>query len=312
MDDILQKNYFPLNYNRAMTKQLAKKFINDYYEEEVHSEESRFLLRESLEYLYRTTGKANYALQLGGTYYSERDFDLAEHYYKIAAELGSIDAYECLGYVYYYGRTGKPDYEKAFYCYKKVMEETGDIEATYKIADMYRNGYYVEKDERKYEEIIESLYPRVKDENSLSSLLPEVFSRLGTIRIQQKRYGEAYELFLEAKDFLAQRMQFSSFFGNATTMKFIIQGLYTVTDFDDELMNLYDLYYLFKTPCEVSFTLDGKRYVLKIPEEKNAHPICFEGKWYQDVTDFLYNATIDGKPIRTYYSDFDDFQVKYE
>lgn len=36
-----------------------------------------------------------------------------------------------------------------------------------KVADMYRNGYYVEKDQQKYEQIIEDLYPKVKDMMSL-------------------------------------------------------------------------------------------------------------------------------------------------
>lgn len=295
-----------------MNEALAKRFIDEYYDEEKHSETSLFLLRESLEYLYRSTLKAEYVLELGGTYYSDKEFDLAEHYYKIAVELGNINAVECLGYVYYYGRTGKPDYKKAFFCFKEVMEKTGDIEATYKVADMYRNGYYVEQNQEKYEEIIESLYPKVKDDKNLSSLLPEVFSRLGQIRIRQGRNKEARALFLQGREFLAQRMEYSSFFGEATTMRFLVQGLFEVADFDQEGRNLYDLYDLAKTPCRFSFSYEGDRYTVKINKEKNSYPLLFDGKWFESPTDFYYRGTLDGKLIRSCYEDIYGIEVTYE
>ena len=50
-----------------------------------------------------------------------------------------------LGYIYYYGRTGKTDYEKAFkYFVKGALD--GHLRSLYKVGDFYKNGFYVDKD----------------------------------------------------------------------------------------------------------------------------------------------------------------------
>ena len=58
---------------------------------------------------------------LGALYYDgkrgfEQSYERAVRYYTMAAELGNRLATENLGYCYYYGRAGEPDYEKAFHC----------------------------------------------------------------------------------------------------------------------------------------------------------------------------------------------------
>ncbi len=66
-----------------------------------------------------------------------------------------------LGYIYYYGRTtdGKPDYEKA-YKYFSLAAFNGIYEAEYKVADMYKNGYYVPKCIETAKGIVAGLYDR--------------------------------------------------------------------------------------------------------------------------------------------------------
>ena len=59
---------------------------------------------------------------------------------------GSRQAQENLGYCYYYGRSIDKDYEKAFH-YFALGAFDGHLRSLYKIGDMYRNGYYVEKSE---------------------------------------------------------------------------------------------------------------------------------------------------------------------
>ena len=54
--------------------------------------------------------------------------------------------------VWYYGRTGTVDYEKAFRYFSMAGHNPV---AEYKLADMYHNGYFVEKDDVKYKEIIQ-------------------------------------------------------------------------------------------------------------------------------------------------------------
>lgn len=83
----------------------------------------------------------------GGTRGFEQNFSKAMDLYRKAASMGSRQAQENLGYCYYYGRDGKPDYGKAFH-YFALGAFDGHLISLYKIGDMYRNGYYVEKNER--------------------------------------------------------------------------------------------------------------------------------------------------------------------
>ncbi|MCD8286114.1 MAG: sel1 repeat family protein [Clostridia bacterium] len=101
-------------------------------------------------------GNAEAACELGAYYYTgrigEQDFTRAVELYKKAAEMGSRQANENLGYCYYYGRNMPKDYEKAYFCFVKGALDNHPI-SMYKIGDMYRNGYFVEKDENEAFEI---------------------------------------------------------------------------------------------------------------------------------------------------------------
>src|SRR5574344_2190265 len=48
-----------------------------------------------------------------------QDFNKAAYYYQMASDLGCSYSVENLGYIYYYGRTGKVDYERAFQQFSK-------------------------------------------------------------------------------------------------------------------------------------------------------------------------------------------------
>ena len=89
---------------------------------------------------------------LGAQYYGgnrgfEQSFDKAVMYYQMAADKGNRPAQENLGYCYYYGRDGKPNYEKAFH-YFALGAFDGHLVSLYKIGDMYLNGLYVPKNEK--------------------------------------------------------------------------------------------------------------------------------------------------------------------
>ncbi len=87
----------------------------------------------------------------GSLYYTgrigEQNYEKAAYYYEMAAKLGNRQAQENLGYVYYYGRIGEVDYKKAYHYFIKGALD-GHLISLYKIGDMYKNGYYVEKDEK--------------------------------------------------------------------------------------------------------------------------------------------------------------------
>ena len=97
-------------------------------------------------------GNADAMNDLGSLYYGgdrgfPQDFDKAVRYYTMAAEHGCRVSQENLGYCYYYGRNGEPDYEKAFHCFALGAFD-GHLISLYKIGDMYLNGYYVQKNEK--------------------------------------------------------------------------------------------------------------------------------------------------------------------
>ena len=259
--------------------------------DETLSEDDFFLYTEALGFLIEKTRKPKYMLALGSVYYARKDFDLALKYYEMAADLGSEPAIQGLGYIWYYGRTGTVDYEKAFRYFSSLKH---NIVAQYKVADMYKNGYYVEKDYDKYKRIIERLYEDVKDMENPFAPVPEIFTRLASIRTKEGETDEAIRLYSEAKDVLAQRIEDNPFFGNLTIMKYLIKNLYELKAPDLKNIDLFDLYELLTKPVKVTFMYDGEEFVVEAVEEDGEVIISFDGKWYRTTDDFFAKASIDG------------------
>ena len=292
-----------------MTIKEAMKIEYDFYEIQSPTEEDVFRYTEAMDFLIRETGQSRYMMSLGGYYYEQKQFDLALKYYEMAAECQDPNADMCLGYIWYYGRTGERDYEKAFHYYSKGMEK-GDLQCTYKIADMYKNGYYVEKDYARYCEMIEDLYPKIKDARYVNDPLPEIFTRLARIRIEQEKFDEAEDLLLSAKEFLAQRISCHPFFGDLNIMKWLVEDLYKLPpkiepmDFD-----LYDLYVILREPVQVYFYYKRKKMEIKAVMEDGECVISFNGHWYRDVDDFFAKASIDGNLLTSLYHELYGWEV---
>lgn len=292
-----------------MTVHEARKMAEAFNENRNPSEEEVFLFTEAMNYLIEEEKNPADMMWLGGYYYEIHRFDLALKYYEMAAAMDFEEAYECLGYIWYYGRTGEKDYEKAFRYFSRLMEK-GHLVATYKVADMYRNGYYVERDTDKYEEIIEELYPKVKNCRSVFDPIPEVYTRLARIRKAQGRTEDAIDLYLAARNCLAQRISINAFFGNLNIMKWLIEDLYELIEFDGELIDLFDLYYLLKTPHRVSFFYrNGEKLVVESVMEGSECVINFNGRWFHNVDDFFREATIDGTKATALYRELYGFEV---
>lgn len=291
-----------------MTIYEANRICRDYYNNTRPTEDDRFMFVEAMEFLIRETKDPAYMLNLGAFYYTEKEFDLALKYYEMSAEYDNMIALSNLGYIWYYGRTGEKNYEKAFYYFNKA-KMLGDTVAAYKVADMYKNGYYVEKDHEKYKEIIEELYPLVDKDGEPQEPLPEIYTRLANIRAEEGKNEEAIRLFEEARFFLEWRLECGHFFGDLTIMKFLIADLYKLKEFDPEDFNLYDLYYLLNTPVKVSFTGFEKSYAVESVEESGENAVNFNGKWYRTVDDFFKNAEIDGEFITTVAGELENFEV---
>lgn len=166
----------------------AKNIIRNYYRNGSRAEDEPLFL-EACQFLLETAGDMDAADELGGHYYDEKDFRLALKYYTQAADHDVPHAWIGLGYIWYYGRLGTRDYEKAYHAFVRALEIlTGKsidqpdfwsadkkveldspmdydlyINAAYKLADMYHAGRCGKKDFARYSEIIFSLYVMMSD-----------------------------------------------------------------------------------------------------------------------------------------------------
>ena len=174
---------------------------------------------------------------------------------------------------------------------------------------MYKNGYYVAKDYEKYKQIIERLYEEVKDMENPFAPVPEIFTRLASIRTKEGKTDEAIRLYCEAKDVLAQRIEDNPFFGNLTIMKYLIKNLYELKKPDLKNIDLFDLYELLTKPVKVSFWYDGEEHLTEAVEEDGEVVINFDGTWYRTTDDFFAKASIDGLRLVVIGWELYDFEV---
>lgn len=284
----------------TFTIESSKQILDDYYDLTQPTYEDDIQLINALEYLIKETNNPEYMVELGGWYYGQKQFDLAEEYYLMAAKLDYNNAYECLGYIYYYGRVGQPDYEKAFHYYKLASDQ-GNLVAAYKLADMYKNGYYVQKDYPKYVQIIKDLYPKIQGATNTFDPAPEIYSRLAKIYVEEGNEDQAIQLLLIAKEFQSQRLIYSQFFGDLTIMKYIVNDLYSLIQFDPDYMDLFDLYYALQKPCKVAIEILGEDHIIEAKYEDGLFFICMDDKNYEDVDQFFLKAKINGEPLSTQY-----------
>ena len=294
-----------------MNQDKAIKRLNELYKKSPLTEDEEFEYTEILAYLIEETKDTDYMVELGGFYYERRVFDKALKYYEMAYAYGNEWICEGLGYIWYYGRTGEVDYEKAFHYYSKAAE-LGNLRSRIKVADMYKNGYFVEKDYAKYTEIIEESKHLVENARYLNEPFPEIYTRLARIRKEQKRYEEAADLYLQAKNFLAERILYTHFFGDRNVMKWLTEDLYTIIPFNETDFDLFDLYYLLKTPVTVTFRYESRKYAVRSTETEEGTAVEFEGKWFRTIDDFFAKAVINGKVLTDYYRDLYAFEVTYE
>ncbi len=292
-----------------MTIAEAEKIVRSFENNHNPTEDDVFMFTEAMGFLIDKKHDPGDMMWLGGYYYEIRRFDLALKYYEMAATYDYDPAYECLGYIWYYGRTGERDYKKAFEYFSKLADKDDPV-ATYKVADMYKNGYYVEKDEKKYEQMIEELYPRVRDMVNVFDPVPEVFTRLARIRVSQGRIEDAIDLYLYAKDFLSQRIRHNAFFGNMNIMKWLIDDLYELIEFDMDDFDFYDMEYLLKTPHRITFKYKGKKQIVESVKEGAECTVCFNGKWFRTRDDFYKDGCIDGTRLTDIYDDLYGFKVE--
>ena len=144
--------------------------------------------------------------------------------YKVAAECmeklwkeGSFGyAANTLGYIYYYGRLGEPDYEKAFF-YFSIGSTYGITESSYKLADMFMKGLYVKRNLPLAASMIERLYGEERyrfEQGGFEGKFADIAVRMGDLQLQNSdplikdlMKLRAYRFYLQAEFALTLRMQ---------------------------------------------------------------------------------------------------------
>ena len=312
-----------------MTQKEAWHIIFNYHAEN-EPERDKPVFEDACHTLMDQYGDYQAAVDLGGKYYSDQNYDLALKYYSIAAEHDIPYGYIGLGYIWYYGRTGTTDYQKAFECFPKALKllsgysidddsfwngkwkisfDSEDsyidyINTVYKLADMYRNGYYVVKDNSRYIRLITYLHDMMitlSDTGMPDYNLPEIDLRMADIMLnyEEPAFAEDHALHYlsEGRYVMEQRLYESDFFGDFNIMKDIVLKIYQITEFNPEDMDLYDLYYVMKKPCKVTFDHDDKTHFISAEKQKNEIVINADHKWFHSIDEFMIHGDIDGERI---------------
>ena len=294
-----------------MTVEEARE-LYEQYKKEIHWNNDHTnddALFEVTEFLLEQTKDPWYSSELGSHYYERRQFDLARKYYELTYELGDRTIASCLGYIWYYGRTGTVDYEKAFRYFSEAAN-LGNGEAKRKLADMYKNGYFVEQNYPKYCAIIEELYEEHKEDEHKFIELPDICTRLAGIRKAEGNIPEAIRLYRMAKDYLPRRLQLMEFFGDINVMDWLINDLYSITEPDYSDLDIYDLFYVMKEPVTVTFRFKRKKFQIRSVMENGEYAVEFDGHWYRSVNELFQKAKLEGKPIYVWDREIYDVEVK--
>lgn len=166
-------NYF-LNEDKSMSKWKYSTYMKTQFVEYYCQHENELLDNQNLLKLYKkyAVELCDLNIEIGlrvigyGTYERGNLFRVDyKKSYECIHNLYTLyhDEYAPLsiGYMYYYGRlnNGKPDYDKSFKYFSIAHEmNENNIEAIYKLADHYINGYSVDKDLKLAFDLLENIY----------------------------------------------------------------------------------------------------------------------------------------------------------
>ena len=93
-------------------------------------------------------------------------------------------------------------------------------------------------------------------------------------------------------------------------MKWMIEDIYKLREFDPDFFELYDLYYVLGKPAKVRFSFEDSNHEVESLKEDGALVIRFDGKWFRDIDDFFKKAELGGELLTTRYAELYDFEAK--
>ena len=309
-----------------MTRSEANRYISDYYYNNNPSEDDKFLFVEAHRFLIDTYHDPRDMHNLAFFYLEQRRHDLEQKYLEMAAEYKYPPALEDLGYIWYYGQNGEVDYKKAFEYFSLASESGDDVVkawSLHKLADMYHNGFYVNKDETKYRQMIEDLYDWIMNPGELHSMYPQpelrfpfsdVFYRLAKIRANQGRVDEAMKLLHDARVRLSEDIRDNpSWWGDIEVIERVVRLEHELDQGNSRRFNIYDLCWIADAECKVAFLYHQRRFIVEVTNDPDSvkNVIKYDGKWYRTVREFLEKAELDGKKLVFLYDVLYNFEVNY-
>lgn len=312
----------------------ARAIIREYYQNPNPGEEDKFVFEEAYGVLIERFHNPADMHNLAFHYLEQRRHDLELKYLEMAAEYNFPNSLEELGYIWYYGQTGQVDYKKAYEYFTRAAKCGDDMVtawARHKIADMYHHGYYVEKDEARYREMLVSLYHDIKDPDGayyryrLQGMpYADVALRYAGVRAKEGAADEAARMLREERAVLSEIIRNNpEWWGNIEVMEQVVRLQHEVAGEAPGRLDVYDVCWLIDRPCKVAFLYDGRRFIVEVVKEDGdvedadgdsdaqENVIKFDGHWFRTAREFLEKAVIDGNKLVCLYDELYDMEVVY-
>lgn len=141
--------------------------------------------------------------------------------------------------------------------------------------------------------------------------LSEVCTRLAMIRKEEGDIDEAMYLLYRAKDFQAQRLRNNNFFGGINIMKWLIDDLYEISEFDAYDFDLFDCMWLLRgqRSVPIRFYYGGIPFTIDAIVENGELAIHWGEEVYPDRDEFYAKAMIGDQRLMSLQDDLYGFEV---
>ncbi len=239
-----------------------------------------------------------------------------------------ISACEWLGDHYCRGQGATIDYEKAYKYYMNALAlDENDTYALERLACMYKYGYYVKKDLKKYFEISKNLYDNgIFHDNETNEAFEnqkvEIYQHYADYLFHIGNKEKAVEILKEAKLASIEYLHDVADNTGFRRMKEIVRNIYGTKSLKQELnkkriilciSDLYNLYqFNFDICCRINFVYKKKLHEINILKYKNDYfYLNFQNKNYKNLTDLIFHGTIETIEIRQLINQINNIEILY-
>ncbi len=245
-------------------------------------------------------------------------------YEKGIEKLGMRQCYYYLGEIYLKGTNGIYDFEKAFRCFMMAAEaeEGGDglylpslaktaVLARLKIAGMYRDGLFVERNEKRHDELIRKIYEEVRTKD-YSSGRPEAALEMIELNIDNECDDVILELFTTLLDDSLEGMERKA--GREYAEMFVRAGM-LLSHFESEeseQLAVFDLYRCLEDEQKITFTYNGQCHCLQLIRHPSLTYYCLDEQKFASLTDLLISGVISGETIGSLLNRISDWRLVKE